>query len=133
MTKSNSGLYYKKDKKAQIYKKINIFEPGDMPKYAYAPRSPSLLWCYTSQLTQQGLYYAHTYGDDETRLFVFNYDAKIDFDQLVLYRDVWYLITRVDTKDDYNGELFVYVKNAIGGYIPEKYFVYEYDPKYWDD
>ncbi len=133
MAKNNSGLYYKKDKKAQIYKKVDVSQPGGMPRYGYAPRSPSLLWCYSAQLSQQGVYMAHAYGDDETRLFVFNYDAKVEFDQLVLYRGVWYLITRVDTKDDYNGELFVYVKNAVGGKIPSSTDIYDYDPRYWED
>jgi len=133
MAKNNSGLYYKKDKKAQIYKKVDVSQPGYKPKYVYAPRSPSLLWCYSAQLSQEGVYMAHAYGDDETRLFVFNYDAKVEFDQLVLYRGVWYLITRVDTKDDYNGELFVYVKNAVGGKIPSEGEICEYNPSYWEE
>lgn len=132
MAKSKSGLYYKKDKKAQIYKKITIPNPGGKPKYGYVPRAESLLWCYATQLSQDDVFYAKTYGDSETRLFVFNYDPKVAFDQLVLYRNVWYQITRVDTNDDYNGELFVYVKNAIGGNIPSDSSIQEYDPSYWE-
>lgn len=133
MTKSKSGLYFLKDKKAQIYKKVDISESGGMPKYVYVPRAASPLWCHASQLSQQDVFYAGTYGDKETRLFVFNYDPKVAFDQFVLYRDVWYQITRVDTQDDYNGELFVYVKNAIGGNKPSASNIYEYDPRYWED
>ena len=131
--KSNSGLYFRKDKKAQIYKKVDISEPGTMPKFKYAPRAASPLWCFAKQVSQNDTFYAAHYGDNEMRLFVFNYDRKIEFGQMILYRDTWYEITRVDSQDDYNGELFVYVKNAIGGHVPSASEVIDYDPSYWED
>ena len=113
---NRSGLYFQKDKKAQIYKKHsggkdeNGFPVGDY----WTPVAPALLWCYAKQLTQEQLYAAHAYWNDETRLFVFNYRNDVKQYDLLYYagKDQWYEVSRVDTTDDYNGELFVYVKNT---------------------
>ena len=42
----------------------------------------------------------------------------IELYDLILYREKWYQITRVDTEDDYNTDIFVYVKDAPRGSIP---------------
>lgn len=114
--------YYKKDKKAQIYKKQkgHTNEYSDYVSGGFKPIAPSPLWCYTSQLSQSDIFYAKTYGEQETRFFVFNNKHDINVYDMVLYKNTWYRITRVDTKDDYNGDLFVYVQLAIGGWIPGK-------------
>ena len=115
------GLYFKKDKKCMVYKDDNtphgVFEPNVL-----VPVSRTPLWCYSKQLTQalvaeSGVVYAN----DETRLFVLNYNAEITQDAYIQYREQWYKVTRVDTTDDYNGEMFVYVKDTTdptqsGGY-----------------
>lgn len=123
--------YYLKDKKAQLYKKIEEGEPGLAPKYKYYPIAPDPIWCYTRQMSQNDIYLARSHGDNETRLFVFNYHANIEVYDMVLYRGEWYRITRVDTMDDYKGEMFIYVQNAIGGWIPSDGDIKGYTPGKW--
>lgn len=112
---NRSGLYFQKDKKAQVYKKHSGGKDEDgFPVGDYwTPIAPASLWCYARQLSQEQLYAAHAYWNDETRLFVFNYRADIKQYDYLYYvnKDQWYEVSRVDTTDDYNGELFVYVKN----------------------
>ena len=43
-------------------------------------------------------------------------------------KNEWYEVTRVDTTDDYNGELFVYVKNLKWGLKEEYIKPYGYEP-----
>ena len=52
---------------------------------------------------------------------------------MVRYRGKWYRVTRVDTKDDYNGEVFVYVENANGGWIPKNTEIMPYTPGKWKE
>ena len=99
-----------------------------MPKYAYMPLSASPLWCYASQLSQDLVYQAAHWGNNEIRFFVFNYHKGVDIDQMVQYRGLWYTITRVDTADDYNGDMFIYVKSYEGQLTPSPY-----TPGYWDE
>lgn len=107
-----------KDKKAEIYKLEVYSEPGGMPKKKYRPISQVPLWCYTKQLSQDVVFEAAAHGQEETRLFVFNYSNVPATYDLVLYRGAWYEITRVDTTDDYKGDLYIYVKDASQGSIP---------------
>ena len=106
------GLYFKKDKKCMVYKMDDtphgVGEPDEL-----IPVSESPLWCYSRQLTQGLVAEANVvYNNDETRLFVLNYNADVAQDCYVKYRELWYKVTRVDTTDDYNGEMFVYVKDT---------------------
>jgi len=117
--------YFLKDKRAQIYKKMNVAEEGDMPREAYIPISPASLWCYTSQLSQDLMYRAKGVGENETRFFVFNFRDIVEVGDAVLYRAKWYNITRVDTTDDYNGDLFIYVENMSEE--PEEEDILTYD------
>lgn len=105
------GLYFLKDKKCMIYTIEEAYGVGEDPELE--PVSETPLWCYTKQLTQ-GLTASSgvIYNNDETRLFVFNYNAEITQDCYIHYRDAWYKVTRVDTTDDYKGEMFVYVKDT---------------------
>lgn len=129
---NRSGLYFQKDKKAQIYKyhKGGYDEEGFSTGGYCTPIAPDSLWCYTRQLSQEQLYAAHAYWNDETRLFVFNYRDDIKQYDYLYYvnKDQWYEVSRVDTTDDYNGELFVYVKNLK--YKPEEDDIkpYGYEP-----
>lgn len=129
---NRSGLYFQKDKKAQVYKKHSGGKDEDgFPVGDYwTPVAPASLWCYARQLSQEQLYAAHAYWNDETRLFVFNYRADIKQYDYLYYvnKDQWYEVSRVDTTDDYNGELFVYVKNLK--YKPKEDAIkpYGYEP-----
>jgi len=100
--------YYLKDKKAMIYKKRNVAEPGGMPEDKYVPIAYNPLWCYTSQLSQDRIYAAMAAGADENRYFVFNHLDGVEVDDSLKYNGKWYTITRVDTENDYNGETYIY-------------------------
>ena len=105
------GQYFLKDKKCMIYTIEAAYGVGEDPELE--PVSETPLWCYTKQLTQ-GLTASSgvIYNNNETRLFVFNYNAGIVQDAYIHYNSKWYKVTRVDTTDDYNGEMFVYVEDS---------------------
>lgn len=106
------GKYFLKDKKCMVYREDN--QPHGVGEASeLEPVSETPLWCYTKQLTQGLVAAANViYNNNETRLFVFNYNAEITQDCYIHYREAWYKITRVDTQDDYNGEMFVYVEDT---------------------
>lgn len=116
MTKN--GLYFKKDKKVKLITKYSEQSSGYMPKTHYKYISNRSFWAYTNQLSQDQTFQAATYGDSETRLFVLNYRDDLKIYDFVEYNGKYYSITRLDTTDDYNGELFVYVKDAARGDTP---------------
>lgn len=113
--------YFLKDKKARIY--VKQASTQDAEGYpipgGWRPTSASDLWCYSKQLSQETVLVASQYGSEETRLFVFNPTTVKQYD-LILYRSTWYEVTRVDTTDDYNTDVFVYVKDCPTGSIPRQ-------------
>ncbi len=126
--------YFLKDKKAQIYKEVSQGKDEDgfsLPD-KYYPIAPAPIWCYTSQLSQKDIVIAKAYDQTETRYFVFNNHKGIEIYDMISYRNVWYRITRVDTQDDYNGDIFVYVENAKGGWIPKDSDIAPYTPGIWE-
>lgn len=125
--------YYLKDKKAQIYKKISTQDDIGQSIKKYYPIAPAQIWCYTRQLSQADVFQAASYGDSETRFFVFNYYPEVEVYDMILYKNQWYRITRVDTADDYKGDLFIYVQNAVGGWIPSDDEIEDYTPGKWDE
>ena len=135
MAQTKQGLYFKKDKKEQIYKKVS---KGQTP-YGYSagdyfyPIAPAQVWCYSSQLSQTDIFTAAAYSQSETRYFVFNHYKGVEVYDMIQYRGEWYRVTRVDTQDDYNGELFVYVENAKDGWIPSDDEIEDYTPGKWDE
>lgn len=121
-------IYYKKDKKAQIYVKQKGVqnEWGDWLD-AYRPIAQNELWCYTKQLSQEQRYIASCLSQNEVRLFVFNYLADVKLYDLLKYKGEWYSITRVDHTDDYNTETFIYVDN-LGNRGPDDDEILPYTP-----
>lgn len=122
--------YYKKDKKALIHDAVSYAEPGKMEKTYYVPRTPSAIWCYARQLSQETIFEAKSYGEDENRFFVFNRGTVVELYDLILYREKWYQVTRVDTEDDYNTDVIVYVKDVPRGSVPsaDQLKPYEWTP-----
>ena len=104
------GLYFLKDKKCKVY------IPDDQPHGIYDEPEPTYLgelWCYSKQISQTLVAEAGVLNmNDESRLFVFNYNPQIDQRCYILYNGTWYKVNRVDTTDDYKGEMFVYVVDA---------------------
>lgn len=126
------GLYFLKDKKAQIYKKYSMGRDssGFSKGTAYVEIAPTPLWCYAKQLSEEQLYYAASYHEGETRMFVFNFRDDVEMYDIIKYRGEWYSITRTDTQEDYNGELFVYCGKTSLDYNSE-IFPYGTDTRDW--
>ena len=122
--------YYLKDKKAQLYKRImnGTTSSGYSKAPSYYPVAPAPVWCYARQLSQADIFQSKSFGENETRLFVFNYYPNVEVYDMVQYRGSWYRITRVDTTDDYKGDLFVYVQNAKAVSIPKDDEIKPYTP-----
>lgn len=123
--------YFKKDKKAQVYIKTDSYkdEYGVTHKGACYPISESSLWCYARQNSQTlGFGNGVAYVNEESRFFVFNKNAHIKQAALILYKEKWYTIQRVDTQDDYNGDMFVYADDTPTGDIPKSSDIKPYDP-----
>lgn len=127
--------YFLKDKKAQIYLKMHRGTDDDgFPRgEKYYPISSAPVWCYTRQLSQQNVTYSYLRGVSETRMFVFNHYGNVEVYDLIRYNGNWYRITRTDTQDDYNSDLFVYVENAVGGYLPKDSEIQPYTPGIWEN
>lgn len=126
--------YFMKDKKAQFYKQVQSgTDPGGYARPpGYYPIDPSPVWCYARQLSQADIFHTQSFGVDKTRLFVFNYYPNVEAYDMVQYCGDWYRITRVDTTDDYKGDLFVYVQNAKAAFIPRDDEIKPYTPGIWD-
>lgn len=111
--------YYKKDKKVKLISYTTGRDTWGNSTKVYKYLSDSSLWAYTSQLSQSQTFEAAQYGNNEIRLFVLNYRNDLKVNDFVEYKDKFYFITRVDTKDDYNGELFVYVRDTTNAEAPK--------------
>ena len=119
MSKSNSGLYFKKDKKVKLIRKDSSrTDSMGFPITVYKYITNQSLWAYATQLSQEQVFAAASYGEDEKRLFVLNYRNDLELYDIVEYKGKYYSITRLDTKDDYNGELFIYTKDTPRGDTP---------------
>ena len=113
--------YFQKDKKATVYKKAEGWydQYGIWREGGYIPISASPLWCYTRQQSQTISFNdGNFYANDESRLFVFNYNKAIVQGNLINYKGLWYTVERVDNTDDYNTEMFVYVSDTAKGQVP---------------
>ena len=124
--------YFKKDKKAQVYVE------GERYQDAYGiwhdgsgvyPIAASSLWCYARQNSQTlGFASGVAYINEESRFFVFNNNPNIKQGRLIRYKDKWFTIQRVDTNDDYNGDMFVYADDTPIGDTPKDSDIKPYDP-----
>ena len=109
---------YLKDKKAYVYRKnasqkdqYGISRSGGYTLIGH-------LWCYTRLLSQSLTYDAKVAGTDETRLFIFNWNNEIAPRNYIYYKGTWYIATRVDTANDYRGDVYVYVQDCPIGDRP---------------
>lgn len=110
--------YFKKDKKVKLITKTTTRNKYGQDIATYKYITDASIWAYAKQLTQSQELEARTYGDNETRLFVLNYRTDLKLYDFIEYRGSFYTITRLDTRDDYNSELFVYVRDADKGETP---------------
>lgn len=107
-----SNQYFLKDKKVMLIGSSSNQTPNGYLDTTYKYITSTPIWAYTSQLSQEQSYYCHALGGDETRLFVVNYRNDLNLYDLVEYKGQYYSITRLDTTDGYNGDLFIYVKDV---------------------
>ena len=119
MRSSKTGQYRLKDKKAQLYTVESVSKPGYMPQQYYIATAPAPAWCFAQQLSQALVWEAKVAGASETRLFVFNQGTTVKPYDFVYYENEWYRVTRVDTTDDYNTDVYIYVEDAPMGDIPD--------------
>lgn len=115
-----SNIYYKKDKKVKLITKSTTYDAYGNEIEAYKYITNRSIWAYTNQLSQSQTFEAATYGNDEIRLFVLNYRNDLKVYDFIEYKNKYYTITRVDTKDDYKTELYVYVKDTAKGDTPSE-------------
>ena len=105
--------YFLKDKKAMVYNSIPLYKKTgwqENPDHYYKAISDKELWCYTRQISQEQFFLSVAYGIKEVRYFVFNFREDIKVYDRILYKGELYEITRTDRQDDYNGDIFAYVK-----------------------
>jgi len=101
--------YFLKDKKCQPIKRVNG------RKYYMTPNP---IWCFSKQLShdyeleESGIFVARG-----TRLFVLNnniinnkLNIILELKDFILYRKIFYELNRIDTKDDYNTDVFIYAE-----------------------
>ncbi len=110
--------YFKKDKKVKLITKTTTKNKYGVDITVYKYITDASLWAYARQLSQSQELEAKTYGDSENRFFVLNNRSDLKIYDYIEYRGKYYSITRLDTRDDYNGELFVYVKDVDKGDKP---------------
>ncbi len=114
-----SNIYYKKDKKIRVVTKTTTFDQygNEIESYRYLTGE---IWAYTNQLSQSQVFEASQYGHDETRIFVLNFRDDLHLYDIIEYKEKYYTITRIDTRDDYRTELFVYVQDCPKGDTPHE-------------
>ena len=122
MRKTIKNQYFMKDKKVKLVTKTTEKNDYgvDMPIYRYI--TDNEIWAYAKQLSQSQEFEAAMHGHEEIRLFVLNYREDLKLYDFIEYRGEYFVITRLDTTDDYKGELFVYVKDADKGDTPTDIF-----------
>jgi len=116
-----------KDKKIIIYKPEYTRGDYDGQIIKWRPIHPGKLWAYTRHLSATEFFAAATTNYQETAFFTVNWREDISPDMVILYKDTWYVITRVDTFEGYKIDLKLFVKSAIGGHIPNPEDVLPYE------
>jgi SPP1 family predicted phage head-tail adaptor len=116
---ASQNQYFLKDKKAEIFKGTATRDKYGNYINSYVRQGGAALWCYARQISQDITLQAAMYGSNENRMFVFNYREGIEVGDLIRYNSKWYTITRIDTTDDYNTDLFIYVSDTATGSIPK--------------
>ena len=118
---------YLKDKKAEVFE--IVYDDND-DEY-WRPITPAPMWCYTRLVSESKKFEARIVDESIERYFVFNYNAKIEVDSIIRYKGVWYQAERVDTQDDYRGDMHVTVRECPKGDLPDERRILPYgvDPE----
>lgn len=118
---------YLKDKKAEVFEIVY----DDYDEEWWRPITPAPMWCYTRLVSESKKYEARLVDEAITRDFVFNYNAKIEVDSIIRYKGEWFQVERVDTQDDYRGDMHVTVRECPKGDLPDERRILPYgvDPE----
>lgn len=118
---------YLKDKKAEVFEIVY----DDYDDEYWRPITPAPMWCYTRLVSESKKFEARIVDESIERYFVFNYNAKIEVDSIIRYKGVWYQAERVDTQDDYRGDMHVTVRECPKGDLPDERRILPYgvDPE----
>ncbi len=118
---------YLKDKKAEVFEIVY----DDYDDEYWRPITPAPMWCYTRLVSESKKFEARIVDESIERYFVFNYNAKIEVDSIIRYKGVWYQVERVDTQDDYRGDMHVTVRECPKGDLPDERRILPYgvDPE----
>ena len=108
---TNHRKYFLKDKKCEVYNQVIKIDKIGARDTIYVSIFPSPIWCYARQVSADLFFRKEQFNIQESYFFVFNFSKIIRPQNLILYRDTWYEITRVDTDEDYNSDLYVYAKD----------------------
>lgn len=111
--------YFFKDKKVKLVTLMTGRDQWGNSTKIFKYLTNESLWAYTNQLSQSQTFEASHYGNNEVRMFVLNFRNDLKQYDFIEYRDKFYSITRLDTKDDYNGELFIYVRDTTNAEAPK--------------
>ncbi len=119
--------YFKKDKQVRPIRRTAKNTAAGYPKQTYQYLTKGAIWAFTRQLSQDQKYAAHAYMTEEERFFVVNYRNDLKLYDQIEYKGVYYSITRLDTQDDYNTDLFIYVEKAKPGDYPKPNEILPYE------
>jgi len=98
-----------KDKKIIIYKKIVGKDSAGFAIESYKPIHPGKLWAYVRQLSASEYYASMALQQKEEMFFTINWRNDINpKEHYILYKDMLYDITRIDTFEGYKDDLKVY-------------------------
>ena len=103
-----------KDKKITIYKRSCTLDQIGNQVSCYIPVHPRTLWAYVRQLSGKELFMASSFHAEEEVLFSVNWRADLTMqnclDLFVVYKGIWYDMTRVDSYEGYKSDIRLYAK-----------------------
>ncbi|MCR5812869.1 MAG: head-tail adaptor protein [Desulfovibrio sp.] len=111
LNRKRKNRTFLKDKTCRIVKRASGVDDYGAPIDGWQYLTGDL-WCYARQLSQEMVWQGIQFDTNETRFFVLNFRDDVSIGDLVKYACHYYQITRLDTEDDYHGDLFVYAKDA---------------------
>ena len=102
-------MRYLKDKKVILYKKESGKDSAGFATTVYKPIHEGRLWAYMRQLSASQFYASAALQTKEETLFAVNWRDDLNpANCFVMYKDIFYNITRIDTYEGYKDDLKLY-------------------------
>ena len=86
----------------------------------------SNIWAYARQTSQDEWFSSQAEQIREDMLFIINWHAEINSSMMILYRDKWYDIVRVDTFEGNKTDIKIYASETASGAIPDNAEIKQY-------